>query len=101
MFGMHLAGGDRAAVAGMEGLRLAGAGHGDLAADHHDARVPVMRVVGVHLTGFQAAIEDLVTFAPQIGASNRLVHDKYSEWLMVLTALRVFGRPLPSPHPGA
>ena len=76
MFGMHLAGRDRATVTDMEGLRFAPTGHRDLATYHHDARVPVMRVVGVHLTRFQATIEDLVTFTPEIGFEIALVHDK-------------------------
>src|SRR5229473_1024852 len=77
MFGVHLTGGDRATVTGMEGLRLAAAGHRDLAANHHDARVPVMRVVGVHLARSQAAVKHLVAFAPEIGFEIALVHDKH------------------------
>ena len=72
-FGMHFTGGDRATVADAEGFRLAASGEGDLAADHHYTRVPVMRVVGVHLTRFQAAIEDLVTLTPQVGLEIPLV----------------------------
>src|SRR6266478_7696191 len=45
MFGMHLAGGDGATVTDTEGFRFASTGDRDLSANHHDARVPVMRVL--------------------------------------------------------
>src|SRR5262249_36281589 len=54
-------------VAGAEGLCLAGTGKCDFSANHHDARVPIMGVVGVHFSGSQAAVEDFVTLAPQLG----------------------------------
>ena len=52
MFGMHLAGGDRATVTDTERFRFTSTGDRDLSANHHDARVPVMRVLGVHLIRF-------------------------------------------------
>src|ERR1700694_1789424 len=52
MLGMHPAGGDRATVTDMERYRFAATGDGDLSTYHHDACVPIMRVVGVHLTRF-------------------------------------------------
>src|SRR5579862_4327528 len=76
MFGMPLAGGDPATVAGTEGLRLAAPGDRDLAADHHDSRVPIMRMLGVHLAGPEAAIKDLITLAPQLGLKFALVHHR-------------------------
>jgi len=79
MFGMHLASGDRATVTDMERFRFAATGDGDPSANHHDACVPRMRVVGVHLARFQAAIEDLVTLAPEVGFEIALVHDKGSD----------------------
>jgi hypothetical protein len=79
MFGMHLASGDRATVTDMERFRFAATGDGDLSANHHDACVPRMRVVGVHLARFQAAIEHLVTLAPEVGFEIALVYDKGSD----------------------
>ena len=76
---MHLASGDRATVTDMERFRFAATGDGDLSANHHDACVPVMRVVGVHLTRFQAAIEDLVTLTPEGGFEISLVHANGSD----------------------
>ena len=52
MFSMHLTGGDRATVTYMERVCFASTSQRDLTTNHHDARVPVMRVVGVHLTRF-------------------------------------------------
>jgi len=52
MFSMQLTGRDRATVADMENFRFAPTGHCDLSTNHHDARVPVMRVLGVHLIRF-------------------------------------------------
>src|SRR5437764_826615 len=52
MFGMHLAGCDHATVTDTERCRFASTGDRDLSANHHDACVPVMRVLGVHLTCF-------------------------------------------------
>jgi hypothetical protein len=75
-FGMHFTGGHRATVADVECFGLAGAGEGDLAAEHHDARVPVMRMVDVHLTRSKAAIEDLVALTPQVSFEIALVHHK-------------------------
>ena len=73
MFGVHFAGGDGATVADTEGFRLSGAGKSDLAADHHDPRVPVMCMVGVHLARLQAAIENLVALTPQLGFEIALI----------------------------
>src|SRR5207249_9146406 len=53
-------------------------GQRDLAADHHDARIPIMGVVGVHHPGLEPTIEDLVALASQIGFEFSLVHDKPS-----------------------
>ena len=52
MFGVHLAGGYGATVAGMERFGFAGAGDRNLAADYHDSGVPVVRVIAVYLPGF-------------------------------------------------
>lgn len=46
----------------------------DLAADHNDAGVPVMGVIGVHVICFQPPIEDLVTLTPKVGLKIALVH---------------------------
>ena len=79
MLGMHFARGDRATVTNTERFRFASTGDRDLSANHHDACVPVMRVLGVHLTRLQAAIEDLVTLPPEVGFEIALVHDKRSD----------------------
>src|SRR2546430_9496393 len=76
MFGMHRTRRDRATVAGPESFRLAATGQRDLAADHHDARVPIVGVVGVHVIGAQAAVENLVALTPKIGLEFALVHHK-------------------------
>jgi hypothetical protein len=74
MLSMKLASGDRTAVSWSKRFWLAPARQRDLASDHHDPRVPFMRVIGVHLTRFQTAIEHLVTLTPQIGFKIALVH---------------------------
>ena len=79
LFSMHLAGANRATVPDTERVRFAAARQRDLTTNHHDARVPVMRVVGVHLTCSQAAIEDLVAFTLEIGFELALVHDHVSD----------------------
>src|SRR6516225_6585486 len=48
MLGVNFARGDGAAVSRLERFGLPATGQRDLATDHHDARIPVMRVVGVH-----------------------------------------------------
>jgi hypothetical protein len=76
--GMHLASRNGAAVPDTECFSLPGTGQCDLAADHHDARIPIMCVVGVHHSRLEPTIEDLVTFASQIGLEFCLVYDKPS-----------------------
>jgi hypothetical protein len=71
---MHLASGNGAAVPDMECFSLPGTGQSDLAADHHDARIPIMGVVGVHHPGLEPTIEDLVTLVSQIGFEFALIH---------------------------
>ena len=78
MLGVNFAGGNRAAVSDTEGLSLPVTGQRDLAADHHDARIPIMGVVGVHHCGLEPTLEDLVALASQIGFEFSLVHDKPS-----------------------
>src|ERR1700737_4284748 len=78
MLGVNFAGGNGAAVSDTERLSLPVTGQRDLAADHHDARIPIMGVVGVHHPGLEPTIEDLVTLASQIGFEFSLVHDKPS-----------------------
>ena len=48
MLGVNFARGNGAAVSRLERFGLPATGQRDLATDHHDARIPVMRVVGVH-----------------------------------------------------
>jgi hypothetical protein len=52
-----------------------GTGQGDLAANDHDARIPIMCVVRVYNPRLEPAIKDLVTLAPQICFKFALVHD--------------------------
>ena len=60
MLGVRLTSGDCTGVAGTKGFRLARAGQRDLAADHHYTGIPIVRVLGVDLARFQAAIENLI-----------------------------------------
>src|SRR4029077_17879354 len=78
MLGVNFAGGNGAAVSDTERLSLPVTGQRDLAADHHNARIPIMGVVGVHHPGLEPTIEDLVALASQIGFEFSLVHDKPS-----------------------
>jgi hypothetical protein len=78
MLGVNFSGGNGAAVSDTERLSLPVTGQRDLAADHHDARIPIMGVVGVHHPGLEPTIEDLVTLASQIGFEFSPVHDKPS-----------------------
>jgi hypothetical protein len=48
MLGVNFAGGNGAAVSDTERFSLPATGQCDLAAYHHDARIPIMGVVGVH-----------------------------------------------------
>jgi len=48
MLGVNFARGNGAAVFRSERFSLPATGQGDLATNHHDARIPVMRVVSVH-----------------------------------------------------
>jgi hypothetical protein len=66
--GVNFAGGNGAAVSDTERLSLPVTGQRDLAADHHDARIPIMGVVGVHHPGLEPTIEDLVA----LGVADRL-----------------------------
>jgi hypothetical protein len=45
---VNFAGGNGAAVSDTERFSLPTTGQGYLAANHHDARIPIMCVVGVH-----------------------------------------------------
>src|SRR2546430_2684880 len=74
MFGVHLTGRDSATVADTECFCLAGAGKCDLSPNHHDARIPIMCVFGVHFARLQASVENLVTLTPQLGFKLSLVH---------------------------
>jgi hypothetical protein len=90
MFSVHFTGGDRATVPYMERVRFAATRQRDFSTNHQDARVPVMGVVGVYLTRFQASIEDLVTFTPEIGFELALVHDNAPDrhWFVIAPRLR-------------
>jgi hypothetical protein len=74
--GVNFAGGNLATVPGSEGFGFPASGQRDFATDHHDAGIPVMRVIGVHCPRLQPAIEDLVTLASQIGFEFPLGHHK-------------------------
>jgi hypothetical protein len=78
MLGVNFAGGNGAAVSDTECFSLPATGQCDLAADHHDARIPIMCVVGVHHPRLETTIEDLLTLASQFGFEFALVHDKSS-----------------------
>src|SRR6266404_774893 len=75
---MYLARGNGAAVPDTERFNFPGTGQCDLAADHHNARIPIMCVVGVHHPRLQPTIEDLITLASQIGFEFCLVHEEPS-----------------------
>src|SRR6201993_2336678 len=76
MLGVTFAGGNGAAVSDTERFRFPATRQCDLAADHHDARIPIMCVVGLHHPRLEPTIEDLVTLASQFGFEFALVHDK-------------------------
>src|ERR1700720_2148098 len=76
MLGVNFAGGNGAAVSDTERFSLPAPGQCDLAAYHHDARIPIMCVVGVHHPRLEPTIEDLVTLASQFSFEFALVHDK-------------------------
>jgi len=78
MLGVNFAGRNGTAVSDTERFRVPATGQRDLAADHHDARIPIVCVIGVHHPRLETAIEDLVTLASQIGLKFALVHDKSS-----------------------
>jgi hypothetical protein len=63
MLGVNFAGGNGAAVSDTERFSLPATGQCDLAAYHHDARIPIMCVVGVHHPRLETTIENLVTLA--------------------------------------
>jgi hypothetical protein len=48
MLGVNFAGGNRAAVSDTERFSLPATGQRDLSANYHDARIPLMCVLGVH-----------------------------------------------------
>jgi hypothetical protein len=87
MLGMHLASGDGAGVAGTKGLRFARASECDLTSDHHYTGIPIVRVLGVDLARFQAAVENLIAVAAQLGFEVALVHDDTSlaGWFVILS----------------
>ena len=66
MLGVNFAGGNGATVPGSERFSFPATGQRDLAAYHHDARIPIMRVFGVHRARLKPAVEDLVALATQI-----------------------------------
>src|SRR6185312_604280 len=66
---------DLAVVAGPERLRLVVADEGDLAAQHHDARIEVVGVQLLGEAGLLAAMHDLETLAAQI-ALERLAAER-------------------------
>src|SRR5262249_6070543 len=78
MLGVNFAGGNGAAVSDTERFSLPATGQCDLPAYHHDARIPIMCVVGVHHPRLEPPIEDLITLASQFGFEFALVHDKRS-----------------------
>src|SRR6185312_16001519 len=66
---------DLAVVAGPERFRLVVAADGDLAAQHHDARIEVVRVQLLGEAGLLAAMHDLEALAAQI-ALERLAAER-------------------------
>src|SRR6266851_6466873 len=78
MLGVNFAGGNGAAISDTERFSPPATSQCDLAANHHDARIPIMCVVGVHHPRLEPTIEDLVTLASQIGFEFCLIHDKSS-----------------------
>ena len=74
MLGVNFAGGNRTTVPGSERFSLPATGQRDLAADHHHARIPIMRLFGVDCARLKPAVEDLVTLATQISFEFALVH---------------------------
>jgi hypothetical protein len=56
---------------GTERFRLPATSQCNLAVNHHDARIPIMGVVGIHHPGLEPAVEHLVTLSLQM-ASNSL-----------------------------
>jgi hypothetical protein len=78
MLGVNFAGGNGAAVSDTERFSLPATGQCDLAAYHHDARIPIMCVVGVPHPRPETTIEDLLTLVSQFGFEFALVHDKSS-----------------------
>src|ERR1700760_4347572 len=74
MLGVNFAGSNGAAVSDTERFSLPAAGQCDLAAYHHDARIPIMCVVGVYHPRLETTIEDLVTLASEFGFEFALVH---------------------------
>jgi hypothetical protein len=67
MLGVNFAGGNGAVVSGTERFSLPATGQRDLAANYHDARIPLMCALGVHHPCLEPTVEDLVTLASQIG----------------------------------
>ena len=60
------AGRNLAVIAGTEKVRLAIAGYGDLAPEHHDPHIEIMGVHVLGETGLLPAMHDFEAFAPQI-----------------------------------
>ena len=61
-------------IAGSECFRFAVPGQGDLAAQHHDPNVEIVRVHILGLIGFLAAMRDLEAFPAQV-AFERLARE--------------------------
>ena len=99
---MHLARGDAAAIADAKCFRFAAAGESDFARDHHDASVPLMRMIGVNLTRSQSTIEDLLTLTFEIGFKLFLVHDSGSnrrrERILLVWVPSIPPKPTPGQH---
>src|SRR6202022_17622 len=75
---MHFTSSNSTAVPDTERFQLPATSQCDLAANHHDARIPVMGVVGIHHPRLESAVEHLVTLSPQIGFEFALIHGKSS-----------------------
>src|ERR1700752_4832278 len=75
MLGAKFAGANGTTVPGSERFSLPATGQRDLAADHHDARIPSMRVFRAQRARLKPAVEDLGALATQISPEFALVHD--------------------------
>src|SRR5215471_3715898 len=74
MLGVNFAGGNSAAVSDPKRFSLSSTRQCDLAANHQDARIPIMCVIRVDHPRLEPAVEDLITLSSQFGFEFALLH---------------------------